>query len=78
MTPSQRSARARMGAYAQQATHDTHDTTRAAQHASQVKRYEDQVDPDRVLSEEERARRVRAARRAYMIGLALRPRTRRS
>ncbi len=34
-------------------------------------RFDDEVDPDRVLSPTERARRSEAARRAYMTRLAL-------
>ena len=33
-------------------------------------KFVDQVDPDRVLSDDERARRVSALRRAYFLGLA--------
>ncbi|MFN8149409.1 MAG: hypothetical protein U0R76_18305 [Candidatus Nanopelagicales bacterium] len=33
-------------------------------------RFVDQVDPDRTLPEDERAKRVSAARRAYFLGLA--------
>ena len=35
------------------------------------KRFEDQVDPQRSLTSEERARRVRSAKKAYFMSLAL-------
>src|SRR5262252_11230281 len=71
LTPEQRRQRARLGAYSQQATYDTRETTRAAR-AAFNQRFIDQVDPDRTLSERERTRRALAARRAYFAGLALR------
>jgi hypothetical protein len=70
-TPEQRRQRARQGAYAQQAAHDTRKTTRNARLAFN-QRFLDQVDPDGTLPEAERARRALAARRAYFAGLALR------
>lgn len=66
-----RSLRARVGAFAQHAQCDTQQTTAAARYASHIRRFEDQVDPDRELPEEERTRRVIAARRSYMLSLAL-------
>lgn len=36
-----------------------------------MRRFEDQVDPDGALPPEERARRAGHARKAYMLGLAL-------
>jgi hypothetical protein len=71
LTPEQRSQRARLGAYSQQAIHDTRETTRNARQAFN-QRFIDQVDPDRTLSERERTRRALAARRAYFAALALR------
>lgn len=63
--------RARIGAYALHATHDSRQTTAAARHASQVTRFERLVDPDNELDPEERGRRVEAARKAHMAKLAL-------
>jgi hypothetical protein len=71
MTPRERSLRARVGAFAQQARHDTRETTKNARAAFNA-RFEDQVDPDRILPEPERLRRAEAARRSYMAKLALR------
>ena len=41
-------------------------------HDAFLRRFEDQVDPQRVLPHEERAKRALAARKAYMGRLALR------
>lgn len=60
----------RLGAYAQQAAHDTRDTTRAAR-AAHDEKFVDQVDPERKLPAKERARRVEAARKAYFTRLSL-------
>ncbi len=69
-TPSQRSLRARMAAYALHATHDPRQTTKAAR-AAFADRFERQVDPDRRLSPAERRRRAEAAKKAYFTALAL-------
>jgi len=69
LTPAERSLRARMGAYAQQARHDTRETTAAAR-ATFLTRFEREVDPDGVLPEAERARRAEAAKRMYFTRLA--------
>ena len=71
LTPEQRSQRARMGAYAQHAQHDVRETTRPGLEAF-LARFEREVDPDGVLPEAERGRRVAAARKAYMLKLAWR------
>jgi hypothetical protein len=65
-----RTLRARLGAFAQQAQHDTRETTKAARAAFNA-RFEDEVDPDRVLPEAERARRAVAARKAYFTRLRM-------
>lgn len=62
--------RARLGALAQQAQYDTKETTRAARAAFNA-RFENEVDPDRTLTEAERVRRADAARRAYFTRLRL-------
>ena len=68
LTPAERSMRGRMGAYAVHAAGKTNTgPARQAFHA----RFEHEVDPDGVLSPEERAKRVEHARRAYFAGLAL-------
>jgi len=61
-----RKLRARLGAFAQQAQHDTKETTRAAREAFNA-RFLDEVDPERVLPEEERLRRAEAARRGMTV-----------
>jgi hypothetical protein len=50
------------------------DPTRAAAAMTRGRwaRFERQVDPEGVLTHEERQRRAKAAERAYMVGLALR------
>jgi hypothetical protein len=63
------SQRGRIGAFRQQATHDTCETTRKARE-SFLARFVDEVDPQRVLPEAERQRRAEAAKRAYMCALA--------
>jgi len=69
LTPAERSLRARMGAYAQQAKYDTRETTRAARDAF-MGRFERQVDPDQALPEAERARRAEAAKKLHFQQLA--------
>jgi hypothetical protein len=65
-----RSLIARLGAYEQHARHDPRETTRAGRTAF-MKRFEDQVDPDRLLPEAQRLRRAEAARKAYFTRLAI-------
>ncbi len=69
LTPAERSLRGRIGAYALHARHDARATTAAARLAFS-RRFLDLVDPGRLLSEEERTRRVEAARKAYFTRLA--------
>jgi hypothetical protein len=69
MTAEQRSQRARMAAYAQHAKHDTRATTSKAR-ATYLASFEDKVDPDRTLTDTERARRVAAAKKAHYTALA--------
>ena len=61
--------RARIGGYALAAKHDSRETTKAGR-AAFLRRFEDEVDPDRRLPEAERARRAEAARSAYFARLA--------
>ena len=70
LSPSQRSQRARLAAYQLHATHDSREITAAARTAF-LARFVEQVDPDRVLPEKERQRRVNCARKAYFTKLAL-------
>jgi hypothetical protein len=71
-TPAQRSLRARLAAYKSWAnTTDATVRTEPARRAA-MSRFERQVDPGGVLPPEERARRGRAAMRAYFTELSLR------
>ncbi len=73
LTPEQRTLRARIAAYASHASEaanaDPAGRTLAARTAF-LRRFEDQVDPERRLSEDERIRRALMARKAYMARLA--------
>lgn len=69
LTPAERSLRGRMGAYAVHARYDPRETTAPAR-AAFLKRFVDEVDPDRALPEPERLRRAAAARKAYFTRLA--------
>jgi hypothetical protein len=70
LTPAERSLRARLGAHALHASHDSRELTAPAR-AAFLKRFEDEVDPDRVLPELERKRRAAHARSAYFTRLSL-------
>ncbi len=70
LTPRERSLRARIGAHALHSTHDPTDTTANAR-AAFLARFEEEVDPERLLSEAERQRRAEHARKAHMTRLAL-------
>ncbi|MDQ3691866.1 MAG: hypothetical protein M3406_17900 [Chloroflexota bacterium] len=69
LTPAERSQRSRIGAYALHARYDARVTTAAARQAFD-RRFLDLVDPGRRLSERERTRRAKAARKAYFTRLA--------
>lgn len=71
LSPAQRSLRARIGAHAQHAAHDTRDTTKAARSAF-LENFYNQVDPDRQLSEQERERRAAAKRSEHFARMAFR------
>ena len=70
MTPTERVLRARIAAYVLHSTRDSREVTAPARRAF-LNRFEREVDPDRVLSIAERARRAQAARKAYFTRLAL-------
>lgn len=74
LTPSQRSQRARVAAHAMHAQHDARITTRKAR-ATFLASFEDKVDPDGVLSPQERAKRAESARKAHFAALALKSST---
>jgi hypothetical protein len=69
LSPSERSLRARIGAFSLHAQRDPAETTAKAREAF-LKRFIEQVDPARALPESERLRRAEAARRAYFARLA--------
>lgn len=70
MTKKQKSLQARAAAYAKHAKYGTEGSTAAAT-AVFMKKFEDAVDPDRVLPEEERLRRAAMARKAHFTNLSL-------
>jgi hypothetical protein len=67
----ERRLRASIAGHASQAKHGSAKLLAAAHEANQTK-FEDDVDPDRVLPPEERARRAKSARSAYMQQLSFR------
>lgn len=70
LTPGQRALRARGASYASWAnTADPAARTRNGKNAA-FRRFEDQVDPDRLLEDDERFRRAKAAQRAHMSSIA--------
>jgi len=69
-TPAERNLRARLGAYARHARHDSQKATAKAR-AAFLDRFEREADPDGVLSPQERARRAAHLRSAYFTRLAL-------
>ena len=69
LTPAERSLRGRMGAYVVHARYDARQITAPAR-AAFLKRFLDEVDPDRVLPEPERLRRAAAARKAHFTRLS--------
>jgi hypothetical protein len=70
LSPEERSQRARIGAHALHAKHDSREISKPGRDAFNA-RFEREVDPEGVLAPKERARRASHARRAYMGKLAL-------
>lgn len=70
MSPAERALRARMGGLAVAAKHDARQYTKPAR-AAFMARFEHEVDPDRKLPAEERARRANAAMKLHMTRLSL-------
>jgi hypothetical protein len=62
--------RGRIGGLVTQSRHDPRDLTAKAR-ATFLAQFEEQVDPERLLSEPERQRRAIAARKAHFARLAL-------
>lgn len=69
LTPEQRALRARIAAHAMHRLHDPRETTAKARAAYRTS-FEEQVDPDRLLPEAERARRVQSARKEHFARLS--------
>jgi hypothetical protein len=69
-TPADISRQARMAAHILHSKHDSRELTAKAREAF-LARFEREVDPDGVLSEEERASRAEHARQAHFTRLAL-------
>ncbi len=70
LTPEQRTLRARAGAYAMHANNDS-DAIAANARKGYWRKFEDEVDPERVLPAAERQRRAEQAMKAHMTKLAL-------
>ncbi|GAA4545689.1 hypothetical protein [Pseudonocardia xishanensis] len=71
-TPAERSLRARAAAHARWARCPNRTEATAAARAARDSRIEDRVDPDGVMSPQDRARAVENYRRAHMTRMALR------
>jgi hypothetical protein len=71
ITPAERSLRARLAAHTSWANTADPAARTAAARAAALERFERQVDPDGVLTADERARRAAHARKAYFARLAL-------
>ncbi len=67
--PEEMARRGRIGAHVTHSRHDARELTAAARAAFRSK-FEDEVDPDRVLPEAERLRRAERARKAHFAKLA--------
>ena len=70
LTPTERSLRARIGAYSLHSKRDPRETTAAARLAF-LKSFERQVDPDGILSAVERRRRAESAKKAHFARMGL-------
>lgn len=70
LTPEQRVLRARKAGLTTHARHDSKAIAARARNGF-LARFEREVDPDGQLPPEERLRRAKLARKAYMTGLAL-------
>lgn len=70
LSPEQRRLRAQTAASERWSKEDPREGTKPAR-AAYMRRFVDQVDPDRILPEAERGRRAQAALRAHMARMAL-------
>lgn len=71
LTREQRATRSRLGAHTRWAAEPDPKAAMAPARNGFMARFEKQVDPDGVLPDEERTRRAKHARKAYMTALAL-------
>jgi hypothetical protein len=70
LSPEQRRLRAQTAAYMRWSKEDPREGTKPAR-AAYMRRFVDQVDPDRTLPELERERRAQAALKGHMARMAL-------
>ncbi len=70
LSPEERSLHARMAAHVMHSQHDSRVVSEPARDAFMA-RFVDEVDPGRILSSDERARRAQHALKAHMLSLAL-------
>lgn len=71
LTPEQRAMRARLAAHSRWSRQDRRAGTEPARRAF-LDRFEREVDPEGLLTSDERARRAESAKKAYFTALALR------
>ena len=60
----------RIGAYKMHSLYDARETTKAARAAFNA-RFDDEVDPERILDPADRAARAASARKAYMLRMSM-------
>ncbi len=70
LSPTERTLRARIGAFSLHAQRDSRETTRAARRVF-LSNFLVEVDPEHILPDDERLRRAAAARSAHFAKLAL-------
>jgi hypothetical protein len=70
LTPSQRQTRSRHGSHKSWANTVDRTARTAPGRAGLLRKFEDQVDPDRTLTPQERAKRVESARKAFYVRLS--------
>ena len=70
LTPELRALRSRIGAHAKWAKEPDRSAATAKARRAQLDRFDKQVDPDGVLSPQERAKRSESARKEYYTRLA--------
>jgi hypothetical protein len=71
LTPSQRQTRSRHGSHKSWANTVDRTARTAPGRAGLLRKFEDQVDPDRTLTPEDRAKRAESARKAYYTRLSM-------